>query len=264
MNIKYLKSFLVGSTLAISSFSNAALIYDTDVTNEVIFGSGNSNGSFSVVQDSGIEIGLRGKLRHNAIGAAENTFNSNGNGTYSFDAGVAPTQAAPTAVWSFEWSINSNFDGTGGFLNDYRYLLSIDTDPSAVTSFLNFDPINDINPGSGFLAWDHSIGNNGTVNGAGIESSSSDAATYAGLISSNNIAQNSWKPHWFIPGFDPTVDGTYNFALTAMDANGANLASTSIQIIVGAGATAVPEPSTLAIFALGMIGLASRRFKKQS
>ena len=28
--------------------------------------------------------------------------------------------------------------------------------------------------------------------------------------------------------------------------------------------TEVPEPSTLAIFALGMIGLASRRFKKQS
>jgi len=28
--------------------------------------------------------------------------------------------------------------------------------------------------------------------------------------------------------------------------------------------TTVPEPSTLAIFALGMIGLASRRFKKQS
>ncbi|WP_310649977.1 PEP-CTERM sorting domain-containing protein [Colwellia sp. MB02u-14] len=26
----------------------------------------------------------------------------------------------------------------------------------------------------------------------------------------------------------------------------------------------VPEPSTLAIFALGMIGLVSRRFKKQS
>jgi hypothetical protein len=26
----------------------------------------------------------------------------------------------------------------------------------------------------------------------------------------------------------------------------------------------VPEPSTLAIFALGIIGLASRRFKKQS
>jgi len=31
-----------------------------------------------------------------------------------------------------------------------------------------------------------------------------------------------------------------------------------------AGVQSVPEPSTLAIFALGMIGLASRRFKKQS
>jgi hypothetical protein len=30
------------------------------------------------------------------------------------------------------------------------------------------------------------------------------------------------------------------------------------------GLVSVPEPSTLAIFALGMIGLASRRFKKQS
>jgi hypothetical protein len=29
-------------------------------------------------------------------------------------------------------------------------------------------------------------------------------------------------------------------------------------------ATALPEPTTLAIFTLGMIGLASRRFKKQS
>ena len=30
------------------------------------------------------------------------------------------------------------------------------------------------------------------------------------------------------------------------------------------GVTSVPEPSTLAIFALGLMGLASRRFKKQS
>jgi len=35
-------------------------------------------------------------------------------------------------------------------------------------------------------------------------------------------------------------------------------------VVFRASATNVPEPSTLAIFALGMIGLASRRFKKQS
>jgi hypothetical protein len=33
---------------------------------------------------------------------------------------------------------------------------------------------------------------------------------------------------------------------------------------IGAASTSVPEPHTLAIFTLGMIGLASRRFKKQS
>jgi len=36
---------------------------------------------------------------------------------------------------------------------------------------------------------------------------------------------------------------------------------TGIQVVA---MTNIPEPSTLAIFALGMIGLASRRFKKQS
>jgi hypothetical protein len=38
----------------------------------------------------------------------------------------------------------------------------------------------------------------------------------------------------------------------------------SILSVDGGAATAVPEPSTLAIFALGIMGLASRRFKKQS
>jgi hypothetical protein len=247
---------LVGSVMSASA--SAALMYDQDVTNEVIFGSGNTNGGFTIDQANGIELGLRGKLRHNAGGAPENTFNSNGDGTYSFDAGVAPTQSAPTAVWSFEWSINSNFDGNGGFLDAYSYMLSIDTDPSAAVNLFTFDPINDVNAGSGVVAWDHSIGDNSTANGAGTESAANDPGTYGALISSNNIAQNSWKPHWFIAGFDPTVDGTYDFVLTAKDLNGAELASTSMQIIVGAGAT-IPEPGTMAIFLTGLLGLVARK-----
>jgi len=39
---------------------------------------------------------------------------------------------------------------------------------------------------------------------------------------------------------------------------------TSISSNVGLTTSSVPEPSTLAIFALGIMGLASRRFKKQS
>lgn len=251
-------------TSMLSASASAGLLFDQDVTNNVIFGSGNLNGGFTIEQANGVELGLRGKLRHNAAGNAENTFNSNGDGTYSFDAGVAPTQAAPTAVWSFEWSINSNFDGNGGNLDDYTYILGLDTDPTAAVSMFAFDPINDVNPGSGVVAWDHSIGNNSTGNGAGVESASNDNGTYSALISANNLAQNSWKAHWFFgPGFDPTLDATYDISLSAFDANGGLAAMTSIQIIVGAGATEVPEPETMALLLIGLLGLAARKKRVQ-
>ncbi|WP_339722290.1 PEP-CTERM sorting domain-containing protein [uncultured Paraglaciecola sp.] len=251
-------ALLLGSMLSVSA--SADLIFDADVTSNVIMGSGVTNGSFTVAQANGVELGLRGKLRHNAAGAPENTYNSNSDGTYSFDAGVAPTQAAPTAVWSFEWSINSNFDGNGGDLDDYTYVLGLDTDPTAAVSMFNFDPINDVNPNYGVVAWDHSIGDNSTGNGAGTETVGADTAGYASLTSTNNLAQNSWKAHWFFgPGFDPTLDATYDISLTAFDANGGLAATTLIQIIVGAGATEVPEPGTMALLLTGLLGLATRR-----
>jgi len=252
-------ALFIGSMLSASA--SAVLTFDTDVTSNVIFGSGNANGSFTVDQANGIELGLRGKLRFNAAGDPENTFNSNGDGTYSFDAGVAvaPITLLPlagTAVWSFEWSVNSNFDGNGGALDAYTYILGIDSDPTAAVSMFEFDPINQA------LA-DHAIGDNSTGNGAGVKAA--NAAEYSTLISSNNLAQNSWQPHWFIGplGFDPTVDGTYDISLTAFDLNGGLAASTSIQIIVGAGATVVPEPETMALLLIGLLGLAARKKLKK-
>jgi hypothetical protein len=254
----YTRIFAAVLTIGLSHAGavSAAIQYDQDVTSNLINGSGNLNGNFAVNQNNGIEVGLRGKLRFNASGSPENTFNSNGDGTYSFDAGVAPTKSSPVAVWSFEWSINSDFDGSGGHLDGFSYLLGYDNDASLGTNFTSFDPIN--------LPYaDHAIGDNSTANGDGAVAATD--AGYASLIAGNSLAQNSWQPHWFLSPFDPTVDGTYDFFLAAYDETGIDeIARTEMQIIVGAGGSVVPEPSTVFLFGLGLLGFGYLKNKRST
>lgn len=238
------------AALVLTTPAQAVTQFDQNVTPDVIFGSGNTNGSFTTDRANGVELALRGKLRHNAGGAPENTYNSNGDGTYTFQAGVAPTQSFPTAEWSFEWSINSNYDGNGVDLDGLTYVMGIDSDPGAGTSFATLDVINGLNPNDGQVLWDHSIGDNTTT--AATDSQAVDVATYAALIANNNVAQNSWKAHWFVSPFDPTVTGTYDFYISASNGGG-ELARVDMQIIV------VPEPASLALLGLGGLAMLRRR-----
>lgn len=225
--------------LAVGGATNALAVvqYEQNVTPEVIFGAGNLNGSFTTDRRNGVEIGLRGKLRFDNLGNPQNIFNSNSNGTYNFQAIVGPTQSSPTPEWSFEWSVNTNFDGSSGnpALNDLTYEMGLDGDPGPGTDFLIFDPITPNPPLVPFF--DHSIGINTTGNGAGIEAG--DEAGYLTLLDENNVAQNSQRYDFFpfgpLASFDPTVDGTYAIYLLARNGDGEVIARVDIQILVGNG-----------------------------
>ena len=230
-----------GST---TTFGNSTVVCDQNVTNNAIFGSGNINGSFTVDRNSGVELGLRGKLRFGAGNQAENVFNSNGDGTYSFDAGFPtggglPGWAGPTTpFWSIEWSANSNFDGSSAQnLDALTYELGMDFDPGPGTDYLVFDPmaLNSVLPYTPPAVqpfWDHSLGDNSTAMGAGVEAG--DAATYAANLAIYNLAQNSWTPEFFnnapFDSFDPTIAGRFDFYLAAFD-GGVEVARTQIAIV---------------------------------
>lgn len=206
---------------------NALVEYDQNVTPEVIFGSGNSNGSFTTDRRNGVEVGLRAKIPF--VG----TTNSNGDGTYSFtlDETDHDNNGATDNRWNFEFSVNTNYDGSSGNnIDQYTYELGIDGDPGDGTNFLVFDPIT---PTITQPFYDHSIGDNSTANSAGAEAT--DGASYLNLIANNNVLQQSWR-HAFFPvapldTYNPDSPGTYDVYLIVKLA-GIEVARTDIKVII--------------------------------
>lgn len=215
------------------------LTFDQNATPDVIFGSGNANGSFTVDRQGPIELGLRGKLRFDTNNQPQNIFNSNGDGTYNFVAGAAPSgfgwlpSSATTPVWNFEFTVNVDVDGLGvNKLDDFSYELGLDFNPDDdVPNFLVFDPIT---PTVLVPFYDHSFGDNSTT--ALTDFVAGDGPTYTTYLSTYNVAQNSWNYEFFnnppFDSFDPTVPGVYDIYLKAFQGT-TEVASTSIKILVG-------------------------------
>lgn len=238
-----MKTFVATSAIALTAISALG----GDVNPGVIFGSGNANGSFTIGTGGGIEIGLRAKTRYNSGGSPENTFNWDGGNTYTFNPNNG-NPPADRAMWNFEWSINTDREGTtGNNLDDFTYelaLFKVNADGTDPSDALIFDPINT-------LYADHSIGDNSTTSAT--DTVAGDPLTYLSLISSNNVAQNSWNYGFFngagsgaLDGIDPSLPGQYIIRLTAFDINGE---VTSSEILVNV----VPLP-TAALAGLGLLG----------
>lgn len=240
-----------------------AIQFDQNVTNNVIYGSGNTNGDFTTDRESGtdsasrsytIELGLRAKIPYvGSINPVDNTY-----------------QVASGMTWNFDWSINSDYINPATLnLNAFRFEIGVDSNPDVVTSVGDFafvDPF-----ALGLYTWDNSFGNNGTAQGAGVETSQWAFLfpnLFTSLVNNNNLAQNSWQPVWANTNFNNSiVDGTYDIILNAFDkGNNALLASTNIQVIVGAGgvspsAPVVPVPAAagLGFLGMGLVGFLRRR-----
>jgi len=240
-----------------------------NVTNNAIFGSGNGNGSFTGVQTpGGIEVGLRGKLRYDTsttgpggFGNPTGTYNYDGDRTYNFnqsDFNAPPNRSG----WNFEWSINTNWNNsTINSIDSYDYLLSMDTDPGAGTAFLAFDPY--FGPNSPFGFFDHSFGNNGTAQSAGVESTS--ILEFTNNKESFNLSQQSWNLGFFLPATALLQSaGIFTIAFDVFEKGTSNiLASTNIDIVV----SPVPIPGALPLFGsglaiLGFMGLKRRRDRR--
>ncbi len=213
-----------------------------DVTPEVIFGSGNANGDFTINQQAGVEIGLRAKIPFNGL------VNNNGDGTYSYTLAETDHDNDPGTAnrWNFDWAINTDFDdpnNSGDDINDYTYELGLDSDPGLGTDFLVFDPITPNVPPVNAPFFDHAFGTNDTVNGGG---TTGTPANYSGLLTTSNVVQQSWRYAFFqgfapLDTYDPDVPGTYAVYLLARNLAGDVVARTDIQVLIaGAPKSTVP------------------------
>lgn len=258
-----LSALSIAATLVLAGTAQAAVVHNSDIAGNVIFGSGNPDGGWTINQTGNMELALRAKVRYDlASDSPQPIFNANGDGTFNHAAG-SPAANPTRARWNFEWSVNTDVSGTGGTtIDDYNFVLGIDSNAGAAASFSSYSLLGV--PLTAGAPYDHTFGDNTTAQGGGTKATT--AALFASLITTSSLMQNSSNMDFvddgavFASDFNPLIDGNYSFFLEAYDRAGTLIGRTDITVIVGNGA-AVPVPGTLALASLGLLaaGVVRRR-----
>jgi len=244
MNIqKTIYQSIAVTTLLFTSISaSAGLVYSNDFDGNEFEASGISStlsgGNVEGVQGYSALAGFDGNfLRNSSLGnpASSTTFSFTGLGDHT----SISIEGLLAVIDSWDSSENSCCSPD---------LLGVKVDGTLITS----------------ATFNNAIGNTNTAFGTSLTGGTSPANTY------NNIGFSGWGEQAFdFSGYAPLTDIAHTastltvefFAYGAGWQGGTDESYALENIAISTNGVDVPEPSTLAIFALGVLGLASRRFK---
>lgn len=196
---------------------------------------------------STITLGLIATQRKTANAGITDSEGVDGSGIYNVNAGVYDGTAANDPVkaaaeldfarWSFSYYINV----VGGGVDDYAFDLQYDFDPGTGTSSGELGSIRFAPAAASYLIQDSW--------NLGMDFLSGVPTLLAGVT----------LPTSPVTSFDATVNGEYSFSLIAYNRNNLNNPLGASSMVVNA----VPEPATLAMFALLTVGAAGAYRRKK-